>query len=582
MSQETIPEETRRDNSATLWNIVQTFSQEAQAAAKNKAIELGFSLERGSIPFEETLINLSGNRDLLLASIESKALTLLPLKIQNTLIADAKKISGHLTALANGTDTVLPLENAVDDLTATVWYSNLQNMSGEVLGLQEKINQLKTLERELRELGRRADAFKTSEERAASALSLLDASAHKLEGSADDLAKISQEARQQADSAREAEAKATASLLSAQQSEKNAVESAATARAASAEADSLRNRANAATSELETTRAAYSLLTSELATSKLQTETSLEETRGFQRKAYEDLDKRSQAELAQIIKSTGEKEALLVSTINATLGSSVEAFGTQSVALAGEFRAAEILRAQTAASQITVSKAAFEKEVSESEERYKKLFTELKEVAESNIAGHNISATELIARLRELEGQVDGAILRATGFSLFHSFQKRQEDLQRSTRFWAYGLAVCASLSVIASLTFLHYLPYFSSQGPAIYFKISLSLPFIFALTFCALQYTRERRLEEEYAFKSNISISLKPYQKLVEEVVNQSDPAERAIYTKFIIDSIGRIFNSPTGLVFDGDATDGQTATGLLKVAGDVAENIIKTKMKG
>ena len=184
-------------------------------------------------------------------------------------------------------------------------------------------------------------------------------------------------------------------------------------------------------------------------------------------------------------------------------------------------------------------------------------------------------------RLRGLEAQVDGAILRATGFSLFHSFQTRQEGLQRATRLWAYSGGICVVFSVICSLIFLFNMRYFPSGGSAIYYKISLSLPFIFAITFCALQYNRERRLEEEYAFKSNISISLKPYQQLVEEMVDKNNPEERAIYSKFIVDSIGRIFTSPTGLVFDSAPDDGKGATGLLKVAGDIAENLIKTKIK-
>jgi hypothetical protein len=186
----------------------------------------------------------------------------------------------------------------------------------------------------------------------------------------------------------------------------------------------------------------------------------------------------------------------------------------------------------------------------------------------------------LISRLQQLEDQIDGAILRATGYTLFHSFQKRQEDLKKSTKVWAIALAVCAVLSVGAALTFLYYLPYFPSIGPAIYFKISLSLPFLAALTFCGWQYTRERRLEEEYAFKSNISISLKPYQELVDGLVDKEDPIERAKYTAFIISSINKVFTSPTGLVFDTESMPGDEAKALLKATLEGARDIIKTKV--
>ena len=105
MSEQSTPQ-SKQGNSALLWDIVQTFSDEAQNAAQKKAIELGYSLDKGDIPFSETLINLSRNRDILLKSIENIALPQLPLKIQNQLIADARKVSTQLTLLVNGTDSV--------------------------------------------------------------------------------------------------------------------------------------------------------------------------------------------------------------------------------------------------------------------------------------------------------------------------------------------------------------------------------------------------------------------------------------------------------------------------------------------
>ena len=144
MDEQSSPVESKRTNPEILWDLVNTFTDEAQAAAKRKAIEQGYPLDRGDISFEETLINLSRNRDILRKSIEQNAVPQLPLKIQTTLIADVRKVSTHLVALISGNDTILPFEGAVDDLTASIWYSNLQNMSGQVLGLQEKLNQLKT------------------------------------------------------------------------------------------------------------------------------------------------------------------------------------------------------------------------------------------------------------------------------------------------------------------------------------------------------------------------------------------------------------------------------------------------------
>jgi len=57
-----------------------------------------------------------------------------------------QKISDVLTSLVNGTDAVQNLEDVVEDLTASVWQYNLHNLSREVLGFQEKMNQLKSQE----------------------------------------------------------------------------------------------------------------------------------------------------------------------------------------------------------------------------------------------------------------------------------------------------------------------------------------------------------------------------------------------------------------------------------------------------
>jgi hypothetical protein len=114
------------------------------------------------------------------------------------------------------------------------------------------------------------------------------------------------------------------------------------------------------------------------------------------------------------------------------------------------------------------------------------------------------------------------------------------------------------------------------------FMKLSISLPIIFAITFCSVQYSRERRLEEEYAFKSTISISLEPYQKLVSQMVNHEDADEKAKYTAFIISSINRVFTSPTGLVFDAEESNGgETANSLLKTAGSVVETLVKLKTR-
>jgi hypothetical protein len=117
----------------------------------------------------------------------------------------------------------------------------------------------------------------------------------------------------------------------------------------------------------------------------------------------------------------------------------------------------------------------------------------------------------LVNELEVLEARIRESIERATGYTLFHSFQKRQLDLAKSKRFWGIALAIAVAISLCASAGFIYSLRYVQVYNAAFYLKLSISLPIIYAIAFCSVQYSRERRLEEEYAFKSNISISLDP-----------------------------------------------------------------------
>ena len=189
--------------------------------------------------------------------------------------------------------------------------------------------------------------------------------------------------------------------------------------------------------------------------------------------------------------------------------------------------------------------------------------------------------TRLVAELDTLEDQIKDSIRRATGFTLFHSFQKRQENLVASKNFWAKALAAVVIISLCLSIgliVYLHFNP--SDFGPAFYLKLSISLPIIYAIWFCSVQYSRERRLEEEYAFKSSISISLDPYRELVEKLVVKDKPEELAKYTAFIIESVGRVFTSPMETAFD-HTKDATPTEGVIKAAGDLAKDIIKLVKK-
>jgi hypothetical protein len=136
------------------------------------------------------------------------------------------------------------------------------------------------------------------------------------------------------------------------------------------------------------------------------------------------------------------------------------------------------------------------------------------------------------------------------------------------------------ALSLVLSVVFIWSLRYVKAYNPAFYLKLSISIPLIYGIAFCNVQYSRERRLEEEYAFKSNISISLDPYQKLVGSLVDKTKPEELSKYTAFLIDSVTRVFTSPTEHIFE-ESGDKNSTEKLLKALGDFIEPLLKALKK-
>ena len=191
------------------------------------------------------------------------------------------------------------------------------------------------------------------------------------------------------------------------------------------------------------------------------------------------------------------------------------------------------------------------------------------------IIDENKKETEkLISNLKLLEESIRVQIEKATGFTLFHSFQKRQEQIAKAKNKWTisiFGL-------VLISMFLTSYIVYTTGSFDYVfYLKLTLTIPIVYLLTFCTLQYSRERRLEEEYAFKSNISISLTPYKDLVEKLTVNQAPEERQKFINFMIDSISKVYNSPTDKIFETEKKITETEGAGLKHLEKVLEAVVK-----
>lgn len=207
-------------------------------------------------------------------------------------------------------------------------------------------------------------------------------------------------------------------------------------------------------------------------------------------------------------------------------------------------------------------------------DEYRTKITSTSDDARSAVQENKTETDKLVSTLKVLEDQIKAQIQKATGYSLFHSFQTRQEALRKSKRYWVGALAGLVVASIGLSLYVIHTT---NNIDAAFFLKLSMSLPLIYAIAFCTIQYSRERKLEEEYAFKSNISISLVPYQELVEKLVAKEQSEERQRYAAFIIDAITKVFTSPNERVFESHEKHKGLSDKAMKQLAMIIEPIVK-----
>lgn len=129
-----------------IWNLLTTFTQEAQQAAVSKCAELGYDPNRGRVTLAESYGNLRAGCDILRDAIEKQKLNQLPITVQDVLAGLLESISKAQTSLTAGTDEVVVLVGEIEKLNAAIWQYGLHNLSDEVLGYQTKLNTLKNLE----------------------------------------------------------------------------------------------------------------------------------------------------------------------------------------------------------------------------------------------------------------------------------------------------------------------------------------------------------------------------------------------------------------------------------------------------
>jgi hypothetical protein len=190
--------------------------------------------------------------------------------------------------------------------------------------------------------------------------------------------------------------------------------------------------------------------------------------------------------------------------------------------------------------------------IAKGESKLVELEKELKARSEETIEKNREQVEASIKELDELKERVKEQVAQATGLGQFGAFQSRKNTISAGKYWWVVAIG-CLVLAVVL-LTY--FIALHAQQGDlhsaAFWIKLSMNIPLGFLITFCTLQYSRERRLEEEYAFKASISVSLTPYKDMIYSILEKDGKLADGTYTSFVIDAVRNVFTSPTEKIFD------------------------------
>ena len=208
----------------------------------------------------------------------------------------------------------------------------------------------------------------------------------------------------------------------------------------------------------------------------------------------------------------------------------------------------------------------FEKEIDSYISKMEKTEEELNQKVEDfekKIEKFKQDTQEIVEKNKKYQGDIEKLLTSAVGTNLFKSFEKRKKELEKSLWFWfagVFGSAIalfCLGLWIYKDIKSEHI------EWTRILLKVAVSFPVLYLLIFFTNRYSKDKQLLEEYAFKSTLSLALKPYADLVDEVEKKQADSK---YRDFLITSILQIFTSPTEKLYKHYKSEGFDITEAIK----------------
>jgi hypothetical protein len=182
---------------------------------------------------------------------------------------------------------------------------------------------------------------------------------------------------------------------------------------------------------------------------------------------------------------------------------------------------------------------------------------------------------KLIETNTDLEKKITELLGSAVGGAIGKTFGERKAELRKYVEWWAAGTIISIIVLLAAAIWIYYELVTGGSNGTLFLSKMSLLIPISVAVWFTASNYNRERKLLEEYAFKSSISLSLDSYRKVLNEELSDE---ERNKISEFLISSMEKIYSSPLENISKHSSID-KIETSLAEKILNEVEKVVNAK---
>ncbi len=176
-------------------------------------------------------------------------------------------------------------------------------------------------------------------------------------------------------------------------------------------------------------------------------------------------------------------------------------------------------------------------------------------------------------RLQEFEKKAQDQLERVAGANLFESFNVRRKQIAKTKWIWIW-LVFVTLLSIIGWTWFAVLAS--KTLDTVFFVKAGVTIPLGAVLVFWLKQFSRDRHTEEEYAFKGALSLSLSPYQGIIEQLAKtESLDGE---YAKFLTDTIRQIYEPLRGVKeANREVSADNNSTEVLLQVADLLRNLPK-----